>query len=121
MQLIDLSGEIFHKCPTLPNHPPAVITDWNTHDTFREAEGVKGADVVVGRTLRDAAVEELLEPVGCRGEVVPYFHKIHWCRTRWIRKYRVAWGGAIIVEPMLTPKMGSGPMNTHKTAVKTGS
>ena len=41
MKLIDLSGEIFHKCPTLPNHPPAVITDWNTHDTFREAEGVK--------------------------------------------------------------------------------
>ena len=41
MQLIDLSGEIFHKCPTLPNHPPAVVTDWNTHDTFREAEGVK--------------------------------------------------------------------------------
>ena len=41
MQLIDLSGEIFHKCPTLPNLPPAVITDWNTHDTFREAEGVK--------------------------------------------------------------------------------
>jgi len=41
MRLIDLSGEIFHKCPTLPNHPPAVITDWNTHDTFREAEGVK--------------------------------------------------------------------------------
>ena len=41
MRLIDLSGEIFHKCPTLPTHPPAVITDWNTHDTFREAEGVK--------------------------------------------------------------------------------
>ena len=41
MRLIDLSGEIFHKCPTLPNHPPAVITDRNTHDTFREAEGVK--------------------------------------------------------------------------------
>ena len=41
MQLIDLGGEIFHKCPTLPNHPPAVITDWNTHDTIREAEGVK--------------------------------------------------------------------------------
>lgn len=41
MQLIDLSGEIFHKCPTLPNHPPAVITDFNTHDSFREAEGVR--------------------------------------------------------------------------------
>ena len=41
MRLIDLSGEIFHKCPTLPNHPPAVITDWNTHDTVREAGGVK--------------------------------------------------------------------------------
>jgi kynurenine formamidase len=41
MRLIDLSGEIFHKCPTLPNHPPAVITDYNTHDTYREAEGVR--------------------------------------------------------------------------------
>jgi kynurenine formamidase len=41
MRLIDLSGEIFHKCPTLPNHPPAVITDYNTHDTWREAEGVR--------------------------------------------------------------------------------
>jgi len=41
MQLIDLSGEIFHKCPTLPNHPPVVICDYQTHDTVREAEGVK--------------------------------------------------------------------------------
>jgi kynurenine formamidase len=41
MQLIDLSGEIFHKCPTLPNHPPVTIVDYQTHDTIREAEGVK--------------------------------------------------------------------------------
>ena len=40
MQLIDLSGEIFHKCPTLPNHPPVTIVDYQTHDTIREAEGV---------------------------------------------------------------------------------
>ncbi|MEE8302622.1 MAG: cyclase family protein, partial [Candidatus Tectomicrobia bacterium] len=40
MQLIDLSGEIFHKCPTLPNHPPVTIVDYQTHDTVREAEGV---------------------------------------------------------------------------------
>ena len=38
MQLIDLSGEIFHKCPTLPNHPPVTIVDYQTHDTLREAE-----------------------------------------------------------------------------------
>jgi kynurenine formamidase len=41
MQLIDLSGEIFHKCPTLLNHPPVTIVDFQTHDTIREAEGVK--------------------------------------------------------------------------------
>ena len=41
MKLVDLTGDIFHKCPTLPNHPPVVITDYQTHDTVREAEGVK--------------------------------------------------------------------------------
>ncbi len=40
MQLIDLSGEIFHKCPTLPNHPPVTMVEYQTHDTIREAEGV---------------------------------------------------------------------------------
>ena len=41
MRLIDLSGEIFQKCPTLPNHPPVTLSAYQTHETSREAEGVK--------------------------------------------------------------------------------
>ena len=39
--LIDLSVDIYQKCPTLPNHPPMVLSDYQTHKTIREAEGVK--------------------------------------------------------------------------------
>ena len=41
MRLIDLSGEIFQKCPTLPNHPPVTFSQYQTHETVRESEGVK--------------------------------------------------------------------------------
>ena len=39
--LIDLSVDIYQKCPTLPNHPPMVLSEYQTHETIREAEGVK--------------------------------------------------------------------------------
>ena len=39
--IIDLSVEIYQKCPTLPNHPPMVLSEYQTHQTIREAEGVK--------------------------------------------------------------------------------
>jgi kynurenine formamidase len=35
MKLIDLSRELYHRTPTHPNHPPVVITDWNTHAEVR--------------------------------------------------------------------------------------
>ena len=41
LRLIDLSGEIFQKCPTLPNHPPVTFSQYQTHETVRESEGVK--------------------------------------------------------------------------------
>ena len=41
VRLIDLSGEIFQKCPTLPNHPPVTFSAFQTHETFRESEGVR--------------------------------------------------------------------------------
>ena len=39
--LVDLSSEIYQNCPTLPNHPHMVITEFQSHDTIRESEGVK--------------------------------------------------------------------------------
>ena len=41
MRLIDLSGEIYQKCPTLPNHPPVTFSAYQTHDTVRESGGVQ--------------------------------------------------------------------------------
>ena len=43
--LIDLSVDIYQKCPTLPNHPPMVLSDYQTHKTIREAEGVEVLDI----------------------------------------------------------------------------
>ena len=39
--LVDLSSEIYQNCPTLPNHPHMVITEFQSHDTIRVSEGVK--------------------------------------------------------------------------------
>ena len=41
MRLIDLSGEIYQKCPKLPNPPPVTFSAYQTHDTVRESEGVQ--------------------------------------------------------------------------------
>jgi kynurenine formamidase len=35
MKLVDLSRELFHKCPTHPKHPPFIMTDYNTHKEIR--------------------------------------------------------------------------------------
>ncbi len=35
MKLIDLSRELYHKCPTHPKHPPFIMTDYNTHKEIR--------------------------------------------------------------------------------------
>ena len=37
MKLIDLSRELYHRTPVLPNHPPFVMTRFSTHDEIRRA------------------------------------------------------------------------------------
>jgi len=39
MQLIDLSKDLTHMMPRLPNHPSIIITNYATHDEVREADG----------------------------------------------------------------------------------
>jgi kynurenine formamidase len=35
MTLVDLSRELHHRTPTLPNHPPVVMTEFGTHADIR--------------------------------------------------------------------------------------
>ncbi|TVQ35135.1 MAG: cyclase family protein [Geminicoccaceae bacterium] len=53
MRLIDLSREIRHRGPTLPNHPPVTIVPYWTHDDAREAEGVAFTIATLFMTLGD--------------------------------------------------------------------
>jgi kynurenine formamidase len=40
MKLIDLSRELYHRTPVLPNHPPFVMTPFGTHAEIRRAGDV---------------------------------------------------------------------------------
>jgi kynurenine formamidase len=53
MRLIDLSREIHHKMPRLPNHPPIIITTYGTHDEVREADGYKFSTATMSLALGD--------------------------------------------------------------------
>ena len=53
MKLIDLSREIYHKMPRLPNHPPIIITSYGTHDEIREADGYKFSTATMSLALGD--------------------------------------------------------------------
>ncbi len=55
MRLIDLSREIHHKMPRLPNHPSIVVTSYGTHDEVREAEGVRFSSATMVLSLGDHA------------------------------------------------------------------
>ena len=55
MELIDLSREIYHKMPRLPNHPSIVVTTYSTHDEVREAEGVTFSSATLSLALGDHA------------------------------------------------------------------
>ena len=41
MQLIDLTREIYHGMPRLPNHPSIVVAPFSTHAQTREVDGYK--------------------------------------------------------------------------------
>lgn len=53
MRLIDLSRELHHRGPTLPNHPPITLTPYWTHDDKRVAEGVELSIATMFMTLGD--------------------------------------------------------------------
>jgi len=53
MKLIDLSREIYHKMPRLPNHPPIIITTYGTHDEIRDADGYKFSTATMSLALGD--------------------------------------------------------------------
>jgi kynurenine formamidase len=55
MQLVDLSRDIYHKMPRLPNHPSVIITTYSTHDEIREAEGVAFSTATLALAMGDHA------------------------------------------------------------------
>jgi kynurenine formamidase len=55
MKLIDLSREIYHKMPRLPNHPSIIITTYSTHDEIREADGYKFSTATLSLAIGDHA------------------------------------------------------------------
>jgi kynurenine formamidase len=63
VKLIDLSRDIFHKMPRLPNHPAIIITGYSTHDEVREAEGYKFSSATMSLALGDHAGTHVDAPV----------------------------------------------------------
>lgn len=53
MRIVDLSREIYHRAPTLPNHPPVTVSTYWTHDEYREAEGVRLSIATLFLTMGD--------------------------------------------------------------------
>lgn len=37
MEIIDLSRELFHRCPVHPSHPPVIISTWYDHSEKKKA------------------------------------------------------------------------------------
>jgi kynurenine formamidase len=55
MRLIDLSQDIYHMMPRLPNHPSIVITTYATHDENREADGYQFTNATMALAMGDHA------------------------------------------------------------------
>ena len=53
MRLVDLTRDIHHRAPTLPNHPPVTVSPYWTHDDHRVAEGVELSIATMFLTLGD--------------------------------------------------------------------
>ena len=54
-KFIDLSREIYHRMPRLPNHPSIIITAFSTHEEVREADGYKFSSATMSLALGDHA------------------------------------------------------------------
>ena len=53
MPLIDLSRDITHKMPRLPNHPMVIISDFTTHAEKREVDGYVFSSAVTSLNMGD--------------------------------------------------------------------
>jgi kynurenine formamidase len=53
MKLIDLSREIYHKMPRLPNHPMIIISPFTTHEEKRVADGYTFSSAVTSLNMGD--------------------------------------------------------------------
>lgn len=55
MTLIDLSREIHHVMPRLPNHPSVIVTAYSTHEDIRDADGYKFSSATMALLMGDHA------------------------------------------------------------------
>lgn len=53
MKLIDLSRELYHRTPTLPNHSPVVMTEYGTHADIRRDGDVTFSSRTMVMTMGD--------------------------------------------------------------------
>ncbi len=63
MALIDLSREISHMMPRLPNHPSIIVTTYATHDEVREADGYPFTNATMALAMGDHAGTHVDAPV----------------------------------------------------------
>lgn len=63
MKLIDLSREITHKMPRLPNHPMVSISRFTTHEEKREADGYVFSSAVMLLNMGDHSGTHVDAPV----------------------------------------------------------
>ncbi|MFY0611485.1 MAG: cyclase family protein [Hyphomicrobiaceae bacterium] len=63
MALIDLSREISHMMPRLPNHPSIIVTTYATHDEVREADGYQFTNATMTLAMGDHAGTHVDAPV----------------------------------------------------------
>ena len=53
MKLVDLSRELYHRTPTLPNHPPVIVTEYGTHADIRRDGDVTFSSRTMVLTMGD--------------------------------------------------------------------
>lgn len=63
MRLIDLSREIHHKMPRLPNHPMVIIAPFTTHEEKRVADGYTFSTAVTSLNMGDHSGTHVDAPV----------------------------------------------------------
>lgn len=63
MTLIDLSRELSHMMPRLPNHPSIIVTTYATHDEVREADGYEFTNATMALAMGDHAGTHVDAPI----------------------------------------------------------